>query len=52
MYARIQTWFPFAMQIGLNGREWLAQKMQANGLDFERSDNCFPTSPTSTAPRP
>src|SRR4051794_9908597 len=22
MYARIQTWFPFHIQIGLNGREW------------------------------
>ena len=42
MYARIQTWFPFAMQIGLNGREWLARQMRADGLAFERSDNCFP----------
>jgi len=24
MYARIQTWFPFNIQIGVNGREWLA----------------------------
>ena len=22
MYARIQTWFPFRIQVGLNGREW------------------------------
>src|SRR5712692_3886787 len=26
MYARIQTWFPFNIQIGLNGREWLARQ--------------------------
>ena len=27
MHARIQTWFPFAIQICLNGREWLAREM-------------------------
>ena len=27
MHARIQTWFPFAIQICLNGREWLARAM-------------------------
>jgi hypothetical protein len=27
MNARIQTWFPFAAQICLNGREWLARKL-------------------------
>jgi len=42
MYARIQTWFPFPIQVGLNGREWLAQQMQASGLEFVRQDNCFP----------
>jgi len=25
MHARVQTWFPFTIQICLNGREWLAQ---------------------------
>ena len=25
--ARIQTWFPFSIQIGLNGTEWLAHQM-------------------------
>lgn len=39
--ARIQTWFPFNIQICLNGREWLAQQMQRAGLRFERLDNCF-----------
>jgi hypothetical protein len=42
MYARIQTWFPFPIQVGLNGREWLAQQMDAAGLEFVRQDNCFP----------
>ena len=40
--ARIQTWFPFSIQICLNGREWLAQQMDAQGLAYLRHDNCFP----------
>ena len=40
--ARIQTWFPFSIQICLNGREWLARQMQATGLDYLQQDNCFP----------
>jgi hypothetical protein len=40
--ARIQTWFPFSIQICLNGREWLAQQMQAAGLHYLQHDNCFP----------
>jgi len=39
--ARIQTWFPFNVQICLNGREWLARQMQRAGLRFKRQDNCF-----------
>lgn len=42
MHARIQTWFPFPIQVCLNGREWLAQQMEAAGLEFMRQDNCFP----------
>jgi hypothetical protein len=41
MNARIQTWFPFNIQICLNGREWLARQLQAEGSDFKRHDNCF-----------
>ena len=41
MHARIQTWFPFAIQICLNGREWLARGMDAAGLGYVRRDNCF-----------
>lgn len=39
MYARVQTWFPFAIQIGLNGREWLARRLRQEGLAFRRYDN-------------
>ena len=41
MHARIQTWFPFAIQICLNGREWLARAMDAAGLGYVRRNNCF-----------
>jgi hypothetical protein len=41
MYVRLQTWFPFEIQIGLNGREWLAHQMDRAGLKYTRSDNKF-----------
>jgi hypothetical protein len=40
--ARIQTWFPFSIQLCLNGREWLARQMDQAGLAYARQDNCFP----------
>jgi hypothetical protein len=40
--ARIQTWFPFNVQVCLNGREWLARQLsRRRRADFERDDNCF-----------
>jgi len=39
--ARLQTWFPFAIQICLNGREWLAAHLQRQGVEFRRHDNAF-----------
>ncbi|MEK7447106.1 MAG: hypothetical protein AABZ70_19840 [candidate division NC10 bacterium] len=42
MNARIQTWFPFNVQICLNGRVWLARQLERKGRsDFKRVDNCF-----------
>jgi len=41
MYIRLHTWFPFEIQIGLNGREWLARDMDREGLKYRRSDNKF-----------
>lgn len=40
--ARLQTWFPFAVQICRNGREGLARQMDRAGLKDGREDNCFP----------
>ena len=41
MYLRLQTWFPFEIQIGINGREWLARQMDRTHLKYERSLNKF-----------
>jgi hypothetical protein len=41
MYARVQTWFPFEIQVGMNGREWLARQLDRQGLSYRRSDNKF-----------
>ena len=41
MYARIQTWFPFNIQVGLNGREWLARQMDRQGLKYRQKGNCL-----------
>jgi hypothetical protein len=40
-YTRLQSWFPFTMHVGLNGRDWLAQQMTKAGIDFVKKDNCF-----------
>jgi hypothetical protein len=42
MYARLQTWFPFNIQIGVNGREWLSRQMDREGLKYRQTGNCFP----------
>jgi hypothetical protein len=42
LYARIQTWLPFPIQIGMNGREWLSRQMDRAGIAYDRHENCFP----------
>jgi hypothetical protein len=39
MYVRLQTWFPFEMQVYVNGREWLSRTMDREKLGYQRSDN-------------
>jgi hypothetical protein len=41
MYVRLQTWFPFEIQVGLNGREWLARQMNRAKIRYHRSGNKF-----------
>jgi hypothetical protein len=38
-YIRIQSWFPFSVRVGLNGREWLAQQLAQRGCDYQRLGN-------------
>jgi hypothetical protein len=41
MHGRISSWFPFSIQICINGREWLARRMDQAGLAYQRRDNTF-----------
>jgi len=41
MHLRLQTWFPFTIQVCINGREWLARQMDRVGIAYEQQDNCF-----------
>jgi hypothetical protein len=38
---RLQTWFPFATNVILNGREWLARQLDQSVIGYQRRDNCF-----------
>ncbi len=40
MHVRTQTWFPFTMQVCLNGREWLIRDLTKAGIAHVRRDNC------------
>jgi hypothetical protein len=41
LHIRIQTWFPFTVQVCLNGHEWLARKLDRHGIAYEKLDNAF-----------
>jgi hypothetical protein len=41
MYVRLQTWFPFEVQIYVNGHEWLAKQLDRRGVAYERYDNAL-----------
>ena len=38
---RVQSWFPFSVDVCLNARQWLARQMDTAGIDYEQRDNCF-----------
>jgi hypothetical protein len=40
-HLRLQTWYPFSVDVCANGRLWLARQMAAEGLGYKRADNCF-----------
>ncbi len=41
MNIRIQTWFPYAIQICMNGREWLRREMERSKVAFVCKGNKF-----------
>lgn len=41
MNIRLQTWFPYHVQICLNGREWLRRRLEEAGMDFVSRRNKF-----------
>lgn len=41
MHVRLQSWFPFTIQICVNGREWLARQLDKGGIEYVKAGNCF-----------
>jgi hypothetical protein len=41
MNIRLQTWFPYHIQVCLNGREWLRRSLEKSGMDFVAKGNKF-----------
>jgi len=41
MHLRLQTWFPFQINICLNGRHWLAKQLDQAGLAYQKKENTF-----------
>jgi len=42
MHLRLQSWFPFLVQICINGREWLSRQMDCYQMEYSQKENCFP----------
>lgn len=41
MHLRLQSWFPFQIQVYINGREWLSRQLDAGGTGYSRQGNCI-----------
>lgn len=41
MHVRLQTWYPFDLQVCLNGREWLSRQLDKAGIGYVRQRNTF-----------
>lgn len=41
LHVRLQTWLPLAIQVCVNGREYLARQLLLAGISFQQADNCF-----------
>lgn len=38
-YVRVQSWFPFTIRVGMNGRQWLCQQLRNRGVPFQQDGN-------------
>jgi hypothetical protein len=38
-YVRVQSWFPFTVRVGLNGRQWLFRQLENRGVAFQKCNN-------------
>ena len=41
MHVKLQTWFPFEMQVYVNGREYISKQLDKVDIKYTRYDNCF-----------
>jgi len=41
IHLRLQSWFPFQIQVYINGREWLARQLERRGVGFRRYENAL-----------
>jgi len=41
MHVRIQGWIPYDVQVYINGREWLARRLDEAGIGYVRHDNAL-----------
>jgi hypothetical protein len=41
IHVKLQTWFPFRIQVYVNGHEWLQRKLAHHGIKYMKVDNAF-----------
>ena len=41
MHVRLQSWLPMSIQVCLNGREYLARRLDRAGIGYRKQGNCF-----------
>jgi hypothetical protein len=41
MHVKLQSWFPFTIQVYVNGREYISKQLDKAGVGYKRYDNCF-----------
>lgn len=41
MHVKLQTWFPFSIQVYINGREYISKQLDKENIKYKMYDNCF-----------